>query len=141
MKAFFFYETDRLKFDLQRLTEWFYKPYAKMIFDHPHVVEQQPFGYVDCFTMDMSKEFHTVLASKSKKSVLLTMSRRFSMWISQLFNTTTMGLSIPVSVRNTRLEQIPICEISFCLLMIPSHSIVHVKQSKVEASIRELHRF
>ncbi|KAF8809031.1 mRNA guanylyltransferase [Phlegmacium glaucopus] len=27
-----------------RLTEWFYKPYAKMIFDHPHVVETQPFG-------------------------------------------------------------------------------------------------
>jgi mRNA guanylyltransferase len=42
-------QTDRLTifyFYLQRLTEWFYKPYAKMILDHPHVVQNQPFGYV-----------------------------------------------------------------------------------------------
>lgn len=29
-----------------RLTEWFYKPYAKMIRDHPHMTESQPFAYV-----------------------------------------------------------------------------------------------
>lgn len=27
-----------------RLTEWFYKPYAKMIRDHPHMTESQPFA-------------------------------------------------------------------------------------------------
>jgi mRNA guanylyltransferase len=30
----------------QRLKLWFYKPYEKMIRDHPHVAENQPFGLV-----------------------------------------------------------------------------------------------
>ena len=44
------------------------------------------------------------------------------MWTFQLFNTTTMGLSIPVSVRRTLLERIPICESS--LLFYPTHLFI-----------------
>lgn len=28
----------------QRLKEWFYKPYSRMIRDHPHVAASHPFG-------------------------------------------------------------------------------------------------
>lgn len=31
---------------MQRLKEWLYKPYARMIMDHPHVAEKQPFRCV-----------------------------------------------------------------------------------------------
>lgn len=27
----------------QRLQEWFYKPYSKMLKDHPHMAQTQPF--------------------------------------------------------------------------------------------------
>ena len=53
------------------------------------------------------------------------MLRRSSLWIFQLFNTATMGLSILVSVRPTRLERIPICETSLSS-DDPSYSFVHV---------------
>ena len=58
------------------------------------------------------KEFiiNIILASKSKKSIFLIMSRKSSMWIFQLSNTATMDLSIPVSIHHTHLERIPICE-------------------------------
>lgn len=29
---------------MQRLQEWFYKPYSKMLKDHPHMAQAQPFG-------------------------------------------------------------------------------------------------
>ena len=28
---------------VQRLQEWFFKPYSKMLKDHPHMVQAQPF--------------------------------------------------------------------------------------------------
>lgn len=31
---------------VQRLKEWMYRPYQKMMQDHPHVALQQPFQYV-----------------------------------------------------------------------------------------------
>ena len=89
-----------------------------------------------------ARKFYTILASKSKKSVSLTMLRRSSLWIFQLFNTTTMGLSILVSVRPTRLERILICETSlFVDDPIVTQLFMLMLQSKVEASIREFHRF
>jgi hypothetical protein len=121
-------------FDLQRLTEWFYKPYAKMIFDHPHVLENQPFGYVGQFIV-MSKGIYAIVASKSKKSVFLTMSRRSSLSTFQLSNTATMGLSTPALVRHTHLEQIPTCETFFFVYGLMHRTQLFMFQTKVEASI------
>ncbi|KDQ60776.1 hypothetical protein JAAARDRAFT_172973 [Jaapia argillacea MUCL 33604] len=38
-----------------RLKEWFYKPYSKMIFDHPHVAQSQPFQVA---VKDISFSYH-----------------------------------------------------------------------------------
>jgi len=58
------------------------------------------------------------------------------MWIFQLSNTAMMGLSIPVSVRHTRLEQTPICETSLSLLYNASLPIVHVSDSNGSLHLR-----
>ena len=134
-------------FNLQRLTEWFYKPYARMIVDHPRVVETQPFGYVGQilrWVHSLARDLYKILASKLKKSIFLTMLRRSSMWKFRLSNMATMGLFIPASVRHIRLERIPICETSFFRLWSMCFfffSLFVLVQTEMEASIWKLYRF
>jgi hypothetical protein len=50
----------------QRLTEWFYKPYSKMLQDHPRMAETQPFECVTEFASHCKRPEEIIWSIKVK---------------------------------------------------------------------------
>ncbi len=83
-----------LAYALQRLKEWLYKPYERMIKDHPHVAEQQPFRWVQVLSARHACNDRPA-ASRSRRSTFRTTSRRYSLSIFQRCSTGMMDSSTP----------------------------------------------
>jgi mRNA guanylyltransferase len=90
---------------VQRLRDWFYKPYAKMLRDHPYMTNSQPFGCVPAFLFTSIHVADPVQGSKLKRSISHIMSKRCLISTFLPCNMNTMASSILVSTRHILLEQ------------------------------------
>lgn len=92
----------------QRLNAWFYKPYSRMMIDHPFMAEKQPFRHVtECSSSTPSPltSLVALLWSKSRSRTMLGLS----LMVYHFFNMVMTGLSIHASTHHILREQITIC--------------------------------
>ena len=97
----------------KRLTEFFFKPYSKMLIDHPHMAHSQPFELrlLLYACIGVNEETDTCLIAFKSNPWNLHMALKKSCTSTfQDSNTTVMGLFIPVHSHPTSWVRIQKCE-------------------------------
>lgn len=122
---------------VQRLQNFFYRPYSKMLKEFAQMAAGQPFQYVLVSRLATTLTDLSLLASKSRRWNAPTPSTKSSTPSSPPCSTGTTGSSTPASQRRTRLAPMKTCRRPLRSPRLqPSHSRIR-RQTEMETAVGE----